>query len=87
VDKKYKVIIRTHHMTELLESVDWDEEKLGFLLEEIENLLCDASDLSEDVYDKIERKFGTLAKKALQGIVNTELCQINLNTKGDESVN
>ncbi len=74
-------------MTELLESVDWDEEKLGFLLEEIENLLCDASDLSEDVYDKIERKFGTLAKKALQGIVNTELCQINLNTKGDESVN
>lgn len=85
--KKYKAIVQTHHMTELLESVDWDEEKLSLLLEEVENLLCDASDFSEDVAKQIERKFGTHAKKALQSIINTEICKINLSTQGDKSVN
>lgn len=74
-------------MTELLEAVDWDEDKLSELLVEIEDLFKDALVLDTDVTDHIERKFGLAAKKALESIVNTELCRINLSTKGDKSVN
>ena len=74
-------------MTELLESVDWDEEVLSDLLVEIEKLLESASSLSTDVADHIETKFGPAAKNALQSIINTELYKLNLCTQGDESVN
>ena len=87
MEKKYKAIIQIHHMTELLESVDWDEEVLNELLVEVESLLATASNLDADIAERIETKFGTAAKNALQSIINTELYKLNLCTQGDKSVN
>lgn len=74
-------------MTELLESVDWDEEVLSDLLVEIEGLLEKASSLDIDIANRIEIKFGSAAKNALQSIINTELYKLNLGIQGDKSVN
>jgi len=74
-------------MTELLESVDWDEDVLRELLVEIENLLSESSSLDPNIADRIETKFGSAAKSALQSIINTELYKLNLCTQGDKSVN
>jgi len=86
VKKKYSLLTQTHHMTELLESVDWDEEKLSELMSYVEEVLSAAHLLDDSVTDKIEKKFGSKAKKAIQDIVNNELYNMNLHTKGVKNV-
>ena len=85
--EKYNLFLQTHHMTALLESVDWDEEKLSELINHTEGLFDNSKLIDIDIIKSIEKKFGSAAKKAIQNIINNELYQMNLHTQGDKNVN
>ena len=77
----YKLILQIHHMTALLEAVDWDEEKQLSLIEFVKksiNVTDDSSFLKE-----IELDYGSRAKKAVKNIINSEAYYMKLHDSGD----
>lgn len=69
-----------HHMTAILESVDWDEEKQKELVEYVQHSV---NNDSTDFLNVIEIKYGILAKNVIKNIIKSQSYFMTLHNVGD----
>ena len=67
-------------MTEILESVDWDEEKQKELVEYVQQSV---NNDSTGFLDTIEIKYGILAKNVIKNIIKSQSYFMILHNDGD----
>jgi hypothetical protein len=77
---KFNFMLQMHHMTALLEAVDWDEKKQSELIEFVQESIN--LTISESFLKTIEIKYGLLAKNVVKNIITTESYYMKLHDAG-----
>ncbi len=71
-------------MTELLESVDWDEEKQKKLVEYVQKSV---NNDNKSFLGTVELEYGISAKNVVKNIIKSQSYFMNLNNTGDTNGN
>ena len=91
--KRLRNLMNLHYQTELLEAVDWDEERLRDLLSFVTDFFSlnkDSMVKLEDTHAlllEIEKSWGSSAKQVMKGIFSKEYVYLNMHLTGVEDVN
>ena len=71
-------------MTEILESVDWDEDKQEKLVKFVQH---EVNNNNSNLLDDVESKFGLPARNVISNIIKSQLYFMNLSNTGDTNGN
>jgi hypothetical protein len=80
-----QLLLQTHQMTALLESVDWDEEKQKSLIAFFEKSINKTS--NEKFLKDVEEKYGLSAKNVIKSIITSESYYMRLHDAGGKNGN